>query len=212
MKIVLNKITPAPLAGVISSSGVYEKSLDIPESAFVHLSAASGKGKTTLLHILYGTRRDYRGEVEFDKNSIKLFSINKWAELRRNHFSIVFQELKLFPTLSGLENILIKSNLTRTTDLNTILRMAEKLQISEILEKKCEKISLGEQQRIAIIRALVQPFDWILLDEPFSNLDPENIKNASSLILQECKKRNAGLIITALKEDEYFSYNLKLIM
>ena len=90
--------------------------------------------------------------------------------------------------------------------------MAEKLKISEILEKKCEKISLGEQQRIAIIRALVQPFDWILLDEPFSNLDPENIKNASSLILEECKKRNAGLIITALKEDEYFSYNLKLIM
>ncbi len=64
----------------------------------------------------------------------------------------------------------------------------------------------GEQQRIAIIRSLVQPLNWLIMDEPFSHLDKNNIDKARALIESECKKRNAGFILTDLEDDEHFNY------
>jgi putative ABC transport system ATP-binding protein len=66
--------------------------------------------------------------------------------------------------------------------------------------------SYGEQQRVAIIRASMQPFKWLIMDEPFSHLDKHNINKASALIDAECKKRNAGFLLTDLEDDEHFNY------
>jgi putative ABC transport system ATP-binding protein len=84
--------------------------------------------------------------------------------------------------------------------------MAARLGISHILHQKAGLCSYGEQQRIAIIRALMQPFDWLIMDEPFSHLDNENIEKAAALITAECNKRNAGFIITDLEDDTHFNY------
>ena len=86
------------------------------------------------------------------------------------------------------------------------------LDITHILEQQTEKCSYGEQQRIAIIRALIQPFELLLLDEPFSHLDNENIKKAAQLIAKECAARNAGFAITDLDEDENFEYSKILFL
>ena len=86
------------------------------------------------------------------------------------------------------------------------------LGIDSILNQPAGICSYGEQQRIAIVRALMQPFDFLILDEPFSHLDINNKKKAAQLIQRECEKRGAGIIITDLDKDEYFDYqeNLKL--
>lgn len=90
--------------------------------------------------------------------------------------------------------------------------MAATLGITHVLEQKAGLCSYGEQQRIAIVRALIQPFEWLIMDEPFSHLDIANTKKAAALIETECRKRNAGLIITDLDEDENFNYTRRLTL
>ena len=82
--------------------------------------------------------------------------------------------------------------------------MAKRLGIESKLEKLCNTCSYGEQQRIAIIRALQQPFDFLLLDEPFSHLDENNRQIAMQLMEEEAVERNGAIILTDLKKIEYF--------
>jgi putative ABC transport system ATP-binding protein len=84
--------------------------------------------------------------------------------------------------------------------------MAERLGVTHILNQRAGICSYGEQQRIAIIRSLVQPFSWLIMDEPFSHLDNSNALKAAALINEECRKRNAGLVITDLEDDTHFPY------
>jgi putative ABC transport system ATP-binding protein len=84
--------------------------------------------------------------------------------------------------------------------------MAERLGVSHILDQRTGLCSYGEQQRIAIIRALIQSFDWLIMDEPFSHLDQENIAKAAALIAEECTKRKAGFMLTDLDDDNHFQY------
>ena len=86
-----------------------------------------------------------------------------------------------------------------------IAEMASQLGIGNKLNKLVKTCSYGEQQRIAIIRALQQPFDFLLMDEPFSHLDENNRKIAAALIEEEAAKRNAGVILADLKRVEYFN-------
>ena len=104
----------------------------------------------------------------------------------------------------------VKKWTNSTPNWKKIISFLETLDISDFIDKKCEKLSLGQQQRTAIVRALLQPFDWIFLDEPFSHLDKENTEKASELIEQIAKEENAGLVITSLGENHSFN-NLELL-
>ena len=129
------------------------------------------------------------------------------AILRQQNISIIFQDLRLFPNLSARENIELKRVLQKPMyESNIIDEMAEQLGIASILNQKASMCSYGEQQRIAIIRSLMQPFNWLIMDEPFSHLDKNNIEKAAALINAECKKRNAGFILTDLEDDDHFDY------
>ena len=89
--------------------------------------------------------------------------------------------------------------------------MAKRLGIESKLHKQCSTCSYGEQQRIVIIRALLQPFDFLLLDEPFSHLDEANRAKAMELIAEEAEARNAAIILADLKEIEYFKVERMLM-
>jgi putative ABC transport system ATP-binding protein len=214
MHINLQNIIPQPLAEQYQhnpqSSEVWLQNITLQQGKKYAMQAQSGKGKSTFLHILYGLRQDFQGEVLFEKTNIRTYKPENWAFLRQQKIAVVFQDLRLFLHLTAEENILAKAYLTQAKpDKPKIYAMAERLQISHLLKstKKTQFFSYGERQRIAILRALQQPFEWILLDEPFSHLDAENVKLASELINEACQTQGAGFVLTSLGYDYPLAYD-----
>jgi ABC-type lipoprotein export system ATPase subunit len=198
--------------GIQPNSNVFATESQLEKGKNYLVVAASGKGKSTLLHILYGLRKDYEGKVAFGGRDIRQFSPDDWAEARQSQFAMVFQDLRLFPQLSALDNILLKSSLTSAVSEAEIREMAGRLGVDAVLGQLTETLSYGQRQRIAIIRALCQPFDYLLLDEPFSHLDEENIRRASGLIDEICQKQNAGKIMVSLGERYLFAYDEEWVL
>jgi putative ABC transport system ATP-binding protein len=211
----LNHLMPIPLRDRLSKkeSSVWNNQILVSTEEWIKITAPSGTGKTTLMHMLYGIRTDYDGAILLDGINIKNMSINKLASIRQIKMSVIFQDLRLFSHLTAFENIELKRVLQKPYyESDKIIEMAELLGISNILSQKAAICSYGEQQRISIIRALIQPFTLLLMDEPFSHLDNNNKAIAAKLIAQECIKRNAALIITDLEDDDLFTYSRKLIL
>lgn len=211
--LVIQNLIPLTLKERIekTDSSVWNKHEQFNESEWIKITAPSGTGKTTLIHILYGLRNDYTGHVIWNDQDIRDFNSDELAKFRQQNTSVIFQDLKLFPELTARENIELKRVLQSPfCNKEYIDEMASRLGIINIMDQPAKICSYGEQQRIAIIRALVQPFKWLLMDEPFSHLDLVNQKNAAALIADECIKRKAGLIITDLDEDHLFNYTRKL--
>ncbi|RAV98505.1 ATP-binding cassette domain-containing protein [Pseudochryseolinea flava] len=208
MTIEFNNVTPAPLAGVISSTtDIWQCTCAFEAAKRYRVVAPSGKGKSTFIHYIYGLRFDFTGKVRLNGVESSHFHANEWAEIRQDKISIVYQDLRLFLQLTALQNIQVKSALYPGNFDDRIHAMAEALQVSHLLNNKAHTLSYGERQRIAIIRSLIQPFEWILLDEPFSHLDLENSKRAATLIDSAVRERNAGLIVTSLGQDNQFNYD-----
>lgn len=203
--LTFENVVPAPLAEAIpAGSQVWDTHLSLEPGRHYHVSAVSGKGKSTFVSILYGLRQDYRGSVRFDGRDIRTFTPDDWATHRQRCFSIMFQDLRLFLNHSGWENILVKTDLYGPPDRPAIRRLANRLDVGSLLDKKCGLLSYGERQRIALLRALMPPFGWLLLDEPFSHLDHDNAGRAAGLIAEACASRNAGLLVTSLGEESRF--------
>lgn len=209
--ITLSKIKPAPLAKeAIQISAMWDKECKFKKGKYYLVKAPSGTGKTTLIHLLYGMRNDYQGTLSFDGRNARSFDVDDWSELRQQKVSIVFQDLRLFGKLTARENIQLKWDLGSNITQGEIEEMAQTLGVANILDKPCNILSYGQQQRIAIIRALCQPFDFLLLDEPFSHLDLDNIRIATDVIDKIVKKNKAGLILVSLGQPFYFDYNAEI--
>ncbi len=208
----IKNLKPKPLLGLFSDSEIWDSPFSLFANSAYCVQAPSGKGKSTFAHILYGLRSDYEGQVLYKGQDIKTITAPDWAEIRQSTLSIIFQNLRLFPDLSAMANIEIKNKLTGHKSKEEILGMAKQLGVDHLLEKPCGQLSYGQQQRIAIIRALCQPFELIILDEPFSHLDPENISKAGALIEEECKKQGSGLILVTLDQSYglTFDFNRRL--
>lgn len=204
MNIRIDNLIPQPLAGTNQSgSGLWlngKVEFDFGNTNLV--LSASGRGKSSLVSFLYGTRKDYLGSVLFDEKDISTFSFEEWIDLRTKKLAVVFQDLRLFDNLTAFENIQLKNSLTHFKTKDEIVEMAKSLGVDSLLNRTINTLSYGQQQRIAIIRALCQPFSWILLDEPFSHLDKANISIAMQLIEFEAKKQKAGIIITLLHPEQ----------
>ena len=206
------KMIPLPLLEQdTEGSEVWEaQSLLLEQGKSYVIEAPSGRGKTSLLSVMYGIRTDYRGEVFLEDSNIKSFSWRDWSALRKKRLSIIFQGLELFDDLSTLENIQLKNNITGHVSKEKIEELVQALGMEPYLHRKAGILSFGQQQRVAIIRALVQPFDFLLADECFSHMDKENTLKAYQLIQHECEVRNAGLVLTSLNKTELSGIDVKL--
>ena len=184
-----------------SGSEVWEaESLLLEQGLSYVVEAPSGRGKTSLLSVIYGIRTDYQGLVFIDDRDLNSFSSKEWSFIRKNKLSFIFQGLELFEDLTALENIQLKNRITAHHSDERIMEMARVLGIEPFLHRKAGILSFGQQQRVAIIRALCQPFHFLLADECFSHMDRENSLTAYQLIREECAARDAGLILTSLNE------------
>lgn len=199
MTIEFNNVVPKPLAGAdLSSSAVWNSSFVLGEIGHYMVNATSGKGKSTFTNILAGLRHDYEGTVLFDNTDIRFLDLLTWARVRREQMAFVFQTLDLFPDLTVTENIEIKNTLTDFKSSADIKRHLEALEIDHLANQKAGNLSMGQQQRVAIVRSICQPFNWLVLDEPFSHLDGANIKKAWDLLAHEADQQKASTIITTL--------------
>ncbi|MGN6266455.1 MAG: ATP-binding cassette domain-containing protein [Ginsengibacter sp.] len=205
MTIRLNSVAPDYIPKENwENSGVWKKNITIHKGEHLHIVAPSGSGKTSLVHFIYGLRKDYSGSIYYDDEDIKKLSVESFSMFRQNKMSIIFQDLRLFEKHTVMENIEIKRILNPFHTEEQISVMARRLGIENKLHQQVKTCSYGEQQRIAIIRALMQPFDFLLLDEPYSHLDEDNRKKAMDLIYEECEKRNAAMIFADLKPLDFF--------
>ena len=171
------------------------------------VEANSGTGKSSMCSYIIGYRHDFEGKILFDNDDIKQYGTGKWVQLRQTSLSHVFQELRLFPELTALENVEIKNNLTGFKPKKQILEWFDALGIGDKLDQKIGKMSFGQQQRVAMIRALVQPFDFILADEPISHLDETNSRIMAEIMMQEAKSQGAGVIVTSIGKHMELQYD-----
>lgn len=200
MQIELRKVTPHYIEKEKrSASQIWDQNLTINKGEHLHVVAPSGSGKTSLIHFIYGLRKDYSGDVYYGDTNIKNLSVEDLSSFRQNKISIIFQDLRLFEDQTVRENIDIKRILDPYYSPEKIAEMAQRLGVENKLNQLAKTCSYGEQQRVAIIRALMQPFDFLLLDEPYSHLDETNRKKAMELIYEECEKRGAAMIFADLK-------------
>lgn len=201
--IILNNVLPRVFAGSeneppVKGSQVWLHKLEFRQSQSYLIEAESGTGKSSLCSFIYGNRGDYSGEILFDGVNVKSFSIARWSELRTHALALLPQEMRLFPELTVLENIQIKNRLTDYKTEGEILEMLRRLEISEKVHQQAAYLSVGQQQRVAIVRALCQPMDFLILDEPVSHLDERNNEIVAQLIQEEASAQNAGIIATSV--------------
>ncbi len=165
------------------------------------VAAHSGTGKSSLCSYLYGYRNDYSGSIKFGSTDITSLNIAQWCEVRCRHLAYLPQEMRLFPELTAMENVELKNRLTGYRSKADITQMFERLGIPEKKDQLMAHLSIGQQQRVAIIRTLCQPFDFILLDEPVSHLDETNNRLAATLVAEEAARKGAGIIATSVGND-----------
>ena len=182
----------------IPLSDVWKTDLKFRKGEFYLVEAASGGGKSSMCSFIYGARIDFQGRLLFDGTDTSGFSIEKWQKLRRESLAYLPQELSLFPELTAMQNIELKNSLTGYVEKGRIEEWLHVLGIDSRRDYPVGRMSVGQQQRVGLIRSVCQPFDFILLDEPVSHLDEENNRKAAALIMDEARRRGAGIISTSV--------------
>lgn len=188
-------------------SEVWHQDITFEKGQLYLVEADSGKGKSTLCSYILGYRHDYSGQLLFDDDDARGFSVSHWIDLRRSHISILFQELRLFPELTAMENVQIKNKLTGFKSDSQIREWFQILGIDDKMDAKIGRMSFGQQQRVAMIRALVQPFDFIVVDEPISHLDDANAQRMGHVMIAEAKAQGAGVIVTSIGKRMDLNYD-----
>ena len=179
-------------------SDVWQCDLTLERGRHYLIVAESGTGKSSLCAYLYGYRVDYSGTMRFDGRDIRSLSVAEWCQVRQRHIAYLPQEMRLFPELTALENVQLKNRLTGHKAEHEILDWFEALGIPDKVYSPVAKLSIGQQQRVAIIRTLCQPADFILLDEPVSHLDDANNRVVASMVQAEAARQGAGIVATSV--------------
>jgi len=158
--------------------------LEIPEGEVIAICGASGAGKSTLLHIIGTLDKPDKGEVLFDDTSIFELSDQKLSFFRNQNIGFVFQFHHLLPEFTAVENVALPAMIAGETKKNAIEKAQEMLRIMQLSERflhKPSQLSGGEQQRVAVARALINDPKVVLADEPSGNLDTAHAQNLHQL-------------------------------
>lgn len=197
--ITLHNTLPAVFAGRgDTGSEIWLRDVTFEKGKRYLISAESGTGKSSLCSYIYGYRTDYSGCFTFDGRDIKQLSVAEWCQVRTHHIAYLAQDMRLFAELTAMENIMLKNSITNYKTKQQIIDMMEQLGIGEKVDSPVAKLSIGQQQRVAIVRTLCQPCDFILLDEPVSHLDDVNNSIVAQMITQEADALGAGIISTSV--------------
>lgn len=199
----LDDVLPRVFAGAekdapVCNSQVWLHNLAFERGRAYMIEAESGTGKSSLCSFIYGNRRDYSGTISFNDKDIATFSIADWCEVRRRHLALLPQEMRLFADLTAMGNIEIKNRLTGKCTKPEIMAMLAALEIDHKAGSPASRLSIGQQQRVAIVRTLCQPFDFLILDEPVSHLDARCNRLVAKLVAEHAQACGAAVITTSV--------------
>ena len=173
------------------------------------LEAVSGRGKSSLCSFLCGLRSDYTGRISFFDGNGEYSAKDERAvvALRQRGIAMMFQEHRLFPELSAVDNVMLKSCLTGFADEGEVRGMLMRLGLGAHLDVPCGMMSIGQQQRVAFVRALCQPADFNLLDEPVSHIDEGNALIVAQMLTERVLSDGAGVIVTSIGYRPPYEYD-----
>ncbi len=189
---------------VVEASEVWGEALTWEPGQRIAVRGPSGRGKSSLIRILSGREARYSGNLSIGGHAVLPGQVKPWPLLRREVLSAVFQDMHLFPELTGWENLGALPSRAPGLDDARLRDWAERLDIVELLERPAAEGSQGQRQRLAILRGLAAPCQWLLLDEPFSHLDKTSTERAQSLITEQQSERGFGCILTFLDDPPPF--------
>lgn len=172
--------------------------LSVKRGELLVLLGRSGSGKSTLLNLLGGIDKPDSGSIVIGGTDLTALSEHQRTLFRRHHIGFVFQSYQLIPTLSVLENLLLPLELirpVRSDDQNKAAALLNELELTGRLDSYPDRLSGGEQQRIAIARALIHDPDLVLADEPTGNLDLQTGQQVMSLLDKLVRQRGKTLVL-----------------
>ena len=184
--------------GKVAYRALTDINLEIEKGEFVAIMGPSGSGKTTLLNIISTIDSPTTGKVEIEGKNPHTLKKNDLAKFRRNELGFIFQDFNLLHTLTVEENIVLPLTLDGAPVggmTEKAHKIAEKLGIASILNKRTYEISGGQAQRVAIARAMIHEPKLLLADEPTGNLDSKASKDVMEMLVSINKRENTSLLM-----------------
>lgn len=187
--------------------------LDVKASEFVFLYGPSGSGKSTLLELLAGVLKSSSGELSIGSSDLCKLSISQLDQFRAENIGYIFQNFNLIPYLSVSENIqlpsLFQKELSSPAEIQSLV---SQLGLWDYLKKPVSQLSVGQQQRVAVARALVKKPKLILADEPTSALDYNHREKFLKLLFELCKKQGTTVLFVShdLTMEKLFDRSISL--
>ena len=182
--------------------GATQMVLDVPSFSLktgqqVALRGASGAGKTTLLNCIAGILSPTSGIVRLDGHDLATASEARRDALRARCVGYIFQTFNLLQGYTCMENVLLGMSFGRGPDTDAARGLLDRVGLNHRLHHRPGQLSVGQQQRVAVARALANQPLLVLADEPTGNLDPRNAREALQLIREVCEETNAALLIVS---------------
>ena len=174
----------------------------VAEGEQMVLVGPSGSGKTTLLHIVAGILKADEGEVRIAGTDISRLSEPARDRFRAQHLGYVFQTFNLLPGFSALENVLLGMSFSgRPADAARARKLLERVGLGARLSHRPAALSVGEQQRVAVARALVNKPKLVLADEPTASVDAKHQQQVIDLLRETCREDRVSLVLVTHTTD-----------
>jgi lipoprotein-releasing system ATP-binding protein len=199
---------------MLTATGIYKRydhltvlkgvDINIGKGEIVSIVGSSGAGKSTLLHILGTLDKADEGRISLNGQQLEQLSGRKLAAFRNKHIGFVFQFHHLLPEFTALENVCIPGWIAGQKKKEVVIKATELLKtlgLGDRLENKPQQLSGGEQQRVAVARALINSPAIVMADEPTGNLDSANAKELHQLFIDLRNKFNQTFLIVTHNEE-----------
>jgi len=186
-----------PSSGVGTEMIVNVPSFNMGEKDQLAFQGSSGSGKTTFLHLLAGVLLPDSGQITFLGQGIHLMNESQRDQLRLNQIGYVFQSFNLLNGFNCLENLLLGMELKGNPDRDHAESLLKAVGLGNRIDYLPHQLSIGQQQRVAVARALVNRPKLVLADEPTGNLDPENTDRSLQLLRSLCEEWGSALVLVS---------------